>query len=146
MKRMDSHIDEVCDCASSDKCTHLDLCGKPMEVKNGKFGQFKACTGSPGCHNTKPILHTIGVLCPKPECEGELVERQARGRGRSLSHALSAEDSWSRKTITMPHVLRVLGKSPTRILITKVALYALNVVVYLHNKAARSTNAQLVVI
>ena len=46
----------------------------------------------------------------------------------------------------MPHVLRVLGKSPTRILITKVALYALNVAVYLHNKAARSTNAQLVII
>jgi hypothetical protein len=46
----------------------------------------------------------------------------------------------------MPHILRVLGKCPKRILITKVALYALNVVVYLHNKAAQSTNAQLVVI
>jgi DNA topoisomerase-1 len=55
-----------------------------MEVKNGKFGQFKACTGPPDCHNTKPILHTIGVLCPKLECQGELVERQARGRGRSF--------------------------------------------------------------
>jgi len=55
-----------------------------MEVKNGNFGQFKACTSPTGCHNTKPILHTIGLLWPKPECEGELVKRQARGKGRSF--------------------------------------------------------------
>ena len=94
MERMDIHIDEVCDCAGSDKCTHLDLGGKPMEVKHGKFGQFKDCTGLPDCHNTKPIRHTIGALCAKPECGGELVERygRGRGRGRSLPHALCAED------------------------------------------------------
>ena len=33
--------DEVC-----------ELCGKPMTVKRGRFGQFLACSGYPECKNT----------------------------------------------------------------------------------------------
>ncbi len=82
--RMDEETDEVCDCAGSDKCEHGDLCGKPMVIKTGRFGRFMACTGFPDCRKTKPILKTVGVPCPKPDCGGEIVERRARGRGRSF--------------------------------------------------------------
>ncbi len=82
--RMDEETDEVCDCAGSDKCEHGDLCGKPMVIKTGRFGRFMACTGFPDCRKTKPILKTIGIKCPKQDCNGEIVERRARGRGRSF--------------------------------------------------------------
>ena len=82
--RMDEETDEVCDCAGSDKCEHTDTCGKPMVIKTGRFGRFMACTGFPECRKTKPILKKTGVSCPKPNCGGDIVERRARGRGRSF--------------------------------------------------------------
>ena len=81
---MDEETDEVCDCAGSDKCEHTDTCGKPMVIKTGRFGRFMACTGFPECRKTKPILKKTGVSCPKPNCGGDIVERRARGRGRSF--------------------------------------------------------------
>ncbi|MCS5655090.1 MAG: type I DNA topoisomerase [Dehalococcoidia bacterium] len=82
--RMDEETDEVCDCEGSDKCEHTDTCGKPLVIKTGRFGRFMACTGFPECRKTKPILKKTGVSCPKPNCGGDIVERRARGRGRSF--------------------------------------------------------------
>jgi DNA topoisomerase-1 len=36
--------DEVC-----------ELCGKPMAVKRGRYGQFLGCTGYPECKSIKKI-------------------------------------------------------------------------------------------
>ena len=33
-----------------------NLCGRPMEVKYGRYGQFIACSGWPDCNNTKPYV------------------------------------------------------------------------------------------
>ncbi|MDL2281389.1 topoisomerase DNA-binding C4 zinc finger domain-containing protein, partial [Selenomonadales bacterium OttesenSCG-928-I06] len=56
-----------------------DLCGRFMVVKQGRFGSFLACPGYPECRNTKPIVKTIGVNCPK--CEGEIIQRKSK-KGR----------------------------------------------------------------
>lgn len=56
-----------------------ELCGRPMVIKTGRFGEFIACSGYPECKNTKPIVKTIGVKCPK--CGEEIVERRSR-RGK----------------------------------------------------------------
>ncbi|MBE3553023.1 MAG: type I DNA topoisomerase [Kyrpidia tusciae] len=56
-----------------------EKCGRRMVYKHGRFGKFLACPGFPECRNTKPILKSIGVPCPK--CGGDLVERRAK-RGR----------------------------------------------------------------
>jgi DNA topoisomerase-1 len=32
-----------------------EKCGKPMAIREGRFGQFLACTGYPECKNTKQI-------------------------------------------------------------------------------------------
>jgi DNA topoisomerase I len=47
-----------------------DLCGKPMIVKWGRYGQFKACSGYPACKNRKPLEgetekfeHMAGIKC-----------------------------------------------------------------------------------
>ncbi|MGN0704333.1 MAG: type I DNA topoisomerase, partial [Lentihominibacter sp.] len=42
-----------------------EKCGRPMAVKHGRFGAFAACTGYPECKNTKPLVQTIDVKCPK---------------------------------------------------------------------------------
>ncbi|MCH9017634.1 MAG: type I DNA topoisomerase, partial [Chloroflexi bacterium] len=82
--RMEEETDEVCDCTGSARCEHTAVCGKPMVIKTGRFGRFMACTGFPDCRNTKPILKKVGVGCPKAGCGGEIVERRAKGRGRSF--------------------------------------------------------------
>lgn len=56
-----------------------EKCGRPMAVKHGRFGAFAACTGYPECKNTKPIVQTIDVKCPK--CGRDIVARRSR-KGR----------------------------------------------------------------
>jgi len=53
-----------------------ELCGKPMAVKEGRYGTFLACTGFPDCKNTKPILHKVGVACPS--CGKDLILRRSK--------------------------------------------------------------------
>ena len=56
-----------------------ELCGKPLLVRQSRYGRFIACSGFPSCRYTRPILNTIGVTCP--QCGGDLVEKRTR-RGR----------------------------------------------------------------
>lgn len=63
---------------TDEKC---DKCGSPMVIKTGRFGRFMACSNYPTCKNAKPI--TLGIKCPKGECNGEIVERQSKG-GRTF--------------------------------------------------------------
>ena len=61
--------DEVC-----------EICGKPMSIKEGRFGKFLACTGYPECKNTKPIVKSTGVKCPK--CGKDIIEKKGRKSGK----------------------------------------------------------------
>ena len=56
-----------------------EKCGSFMVRKRGKFGEFLACSAYPKCKNTKPI--PTGVICPKKDCSGEIVQRVSR-RGK----------------------------------------------------------------
>ncbi|MBI5754325.1 type I DNA topoisomerase [Candidatus Peregrinibacteria bacterium] len=61
--------------------TKCEKCGKPMEVKMGRFGPFLGCSGYPDCKNIKSIVVSSGVKCVK--CgEGDLVERRTRKGGK----------------------------------------------------------------
>jgi len=53
-----------------------DVCGKPMAIKEGRFGTFLACIGFPECKNTKPIVQKIGVACPS--CGKDLIVRRSK--------------------------------------------------------------------
>lgn len=57
-----------------------ELCGKPMAIKEGRFGNFLACTGYPECKNTRPIIKTTGIKCPK--CGKDIVEKRGRKSGK----------------------------------------------------------------
>ena len=53
-----------------------DQCGKPMAIKEGRFGRFLACTGFPDCKNTRPIVQKVGVACPS--CGKDLILRKSK--------------------------------------------------------------------
>ena len=64
----DTPTDEIC-----------EVCGKPMVIRHGRFGEFLACSGFPECKNTRPIVKEVGVDCPV--CGKPIVQRRsARGR------------------------------------------------------------------
>ncbi|MFW5957944.1 MAG: type I DNA topoisomerase [Desulfosalsimonas sp.] len=63
-----------------------EKCGRPMVVKQGRYGEFLACSGYPECRHTRSInpggeAKSTGVSCPASDCDGELLERQSR-RGK----------------------------------------------------------------
>ena len=67
---MDEPTDKVC-----------ELCGKPMVKKLGRFGYFLACSGFPECKNTRSVPL---AKCPKEGCNGEIVARKTKGRGKEF--------------------------------------------------------------
>ena len=51
-------------------------CGKPLAIKQSRFGEFIACTGYPECKYTKSIIQTVGVKCPS--CGSDIIVRRSR--------------------------------------------------------------------
>ena len=62
-------LDEVC-----------PKCAKPLVLKSGKFGSFKACSGYPDCDFKEAMVKKeVIVLDEKcPECQSPLVQRRGR--------------------------------------------------------------------
>jgi DNA topoisomerase-1 len=65
---------ELQDEVSDENC---EKCGSPMVYKFGRYGKFLACSAFPECRNTKAILKSTGVTCPKCQ-KGEIVERKSK--------------------------------------------------------------------
>jgi DNA topoisomerase-1 len=56
-----------------------ELCGKPMVKRHGRYGNFAACSGYPGCRNTKKIEkqeEKTGISCP--DCGREIIMKKSR--------------------------------------------------------------------
>lgn len=58
-----------------------EKCNSPMVIKTGRYGRFLACSSYPKCKNTKTL--GLGIKCPKPNCDGELVARRTK-KGRTF--------------------------------------------------------------
>ncbi|HYD50180.1 MAG TPA: DNA topoisomerase, partial [Terriglobales bacterium] len=59
---------------------NCDQCGKPMQIRFGRFGKFVGCSGYPECKNVRPLVRPVptGVACP--DChEGAIMEKRSRG-------------------------------------------------------------------
>ena len=79
LRRADEEVDRIeKEVVLSDEV--CELCGRPMAIKEGRFGNFLACTGYPECKNTKPIIKTTGVKCPK--CGKDIIEKHGRKSGK----------------------------------------------------------------
>jgi len=60
-----------------EKC---EACGRPMQVRFGRYGKFLGCTGYPECKTVRSLVRPVptGVNCP--DCrEGEIMEKRSRG-------------------------------------------------------------------
>ena len=71
LKPADKPTEEIC-----------DKCGSPMVIKQGRYGEFIACTGFPKCRNTKHIAKKPKLLSVKcPDCGAEIAEKRTK-RGK----------------------------------------------------------------
>ena len=63
--------------SSSDQI--CDKCGKEMVIKNGRNGQFLACSGYPECKNTKSLNVEEKISeTPCPDCGGKISLKNSR--------------------------------------------------------------------
>jgi len=62
-------------------------CGKPMLLRQGRFGEFLGCSGYPECKTiinpNRPEPVATGVGCPRPDCAGQIVEKRSK-RGKTF--------------------------------------------------------------
>lgn len=101
-----------------------DLCGSPMVIRRGRYGNFYACSKYPECKGTKPIVKDIGVNCP--QCGGKLVIKYGKNKSVFYSCEKYPECGFSTWDIPLPEkcplcssmLLRKKGKN----------------VIYCHNK------------
>jgi DNA topoisomerase-1 len=78
-------IEQVKDEVSDEVCKK---CGKPMVIKNGKYGPFLACSGYPDCKNTISMQsggpqQETGINCPVKDCQGAIVTKKTK-RGKTF--------------------------------------------------------------
>ncbi len=64
-------VDEAC-----------EKCGRPMQLRWGKYGRFIGCSGYPECKNMRPLEKPVNLEIRCPECkEGNIYEKKSR-RGK----------------------------------------------------------------
>jgi len=78
-------------------------CGSPLVIRNGRFGEFIACSAFPKCHYTAPqnpedVPKPTGLKCPNCE-EGMIVERISK-KGKHKGEKFYACDQYPKcKTV-----------------------------------------------
>jgi DNA topoisomerase I len=64
----EAQVDEVC-----------DQCGRPMQLRWGKYGKFLGCSGYPECKTIRPLEKPVDLGIKCPDCgEGNVKERKSR--------------------------------------------------------------------
>jgi DNA topoisomerase-1 len=55
-------------------------CGKPLVIKSGRFGRFKACSGYPDCKYKQSLVKKEAIPLDEkcPQCGSQLVQRRGR--------------------------------------------------------------------
>jgi DNA topoisomerase-1 len=67
----EQEVDETC-----------EQCGRPMQLRWGKYGKFLGCSGYPECTNIRPLEKPVDVGVKCPDCgQGDIKERRSR-RGK----------------------------------------------------------------
>ena len=56
-------------------------CGSPLVIRNGRFGEFVACSNYPTCKYIKQEEREVKTVCKCPKCGSDIVEKRTR-RGK----------------------------------------------------------------
>ena len=67
------------------KVKDCDKCGKDMIKKQGRYGEFLACTGYPECKYTESVNQEgnnkeTNIKCPEKKCSGIIIEKRSKRR------------------------------------------------------------------
>ena len=60
-----------------------EICGANMVLRQGKFGEFYACSNYPKCKNTKTKEGKTDLVCP--DCGGEIVIKSTKSKKQFYS-------------------------------------------------------------
>ena len=63
---------------TGEKCPE---CGSPLVIRNGKYGEFTACSNYPNCKYIKKEKVPIVEICDCPNCDGKILEKKSH-RGK----------------------------------------------------------------
>lgn len=93
VKNADENMEKIYPVYLDELCPE---CGAPLVKRNGRFGEFTACSGYPKCHFIKKkepeVVKDTGIICPLCK-EGHIVERLCK-RGRSKGKLFFACDKY----------------------------------------------------
>lgn len=53
-------------------------CGSPLVIRNGRYGEFVACSNYPECKYIKKEEVSILEVCSCPNCSGNIIEKKSR--------------------------------------------------------------------
>lgn len=53
-------------------------CGSPLVIRNGKYGEFTACSNYPTCKYIKQEEKEIKTIVDCPNCDGKIVEKRSK--------------------------------------------------------------------
>ena len=54
------------------------LCGNPLVIRKGKYGEFTACSNYPKCKYIKSEERKIVEICDCPNCDGKIIEKKSK--------------------------------------------------------------------
>ena len=60
---------------TGEKCPE---CGSDMVIRNGKFGEFEACSNYPACKYIKKKEKEVKEIIPCPNCKGTIIEKKTK--------------------------------------------------------------------
>ncbi len=93
VKEADEKMPKIYPILLEDKCPN---CGSSLVMRNGRFGEFAACSGFPKCRYIKPKEtvepKSTGIKCPNCD-DGYIVERVSK-KGRSAGQMFYACDQY----------------------------------------------------
>ncbi len=53
-------------------------CGSPLVIRNGRYGEFVACSNYPECKFIKKEEVPVLEICNCPNCDGKIIEKKSR--------------------------------------------------------------------
>ncbi len=53
-------------------------CGSPLVIRNGRYGEFVACSNYPECKFIKKEEVPVTEICKCPNCDGKIIEKKSR--------------------------------------------------------------------
>ena len=55
-----------------------EKCGGKMVIRNGRYGEFLACSNFPKCKNARPLESEVKKVGKCPECGSDMTERRSK--------------------------------------------------------------------